>query len=108
MHFKVIFNPFNKESQDVIEAAGNTELCEPLDFEPKQNAEHVSRVGTSASSTARAVTSFEMIRQRSRSTSSQFLTSFRFPIEEFRNERSDKFCWTCVRRLARRFIMRHT
>ena len=28
------FNPFSKESQDVIKAAGNTELCELLDFEP--------------------------------------------------------------------------
>ena len=29
------FNPFSKESQDVVEAAGNTELCELLDVEPK-------------------------------------------------------------------------
>ena len=29
------FNPFSNESQDVIEAAGNTELCELLDVEPK-------------------------------------------------------------------------
>ena len=29
------FNPFSKESQDVIEAAGNTELCEMVDVEPK-------------------------------------------------------------------------
>ena len=29
------FNPFSKESQEVIEAAGNTELCELLDVEPK-------------------------------------------------------------------------
>ena len=29
------FNPFSKESRDVIKAAGNTELCELLDFEPK-------------------------------------------------------------------------
>ena len=29
------FNLFSKESQDVIKAAGNTELCEPLDVEPK-------------------------------------------------------------------------
>ena len=29
------FNPFRKESQDVIMAAGNTELCEILDVEPK-------------------------------------------------------------------------
>ena len=29
------FNPFIKESQDVIKAAGNTEPCELLDVEPK-------------------------------------------------------------------------
>ena len=29
------FNPFSKESQDVIKAAGNTELFELLDVEPK-------------------------------------------------------------------------
>ena len=29
------FNPFGKESRDVINAAGNSELCEQLDVEPK-------------------------------------------------------------------------
>ena len=29
------FNPFSKESRDVIKVAGNTELCELLDVEPK-------------------------------------------------------------------------
>ena len=29
------FNPFSKESQDVIKASGNTELCELLNVEPK-------------------------------------------------------------------------
>ena len=29
------FNPFSKESQDVIKAAGSTELCEIVDVEPK-------------------------------------------------------------------------
>ena len=29
------FNPFSKESQDMIKAAGNTELCEIVDVEPK-------------------------------------------------------------------------
>ena len=29
------FNPFSKESRDVIRAAGNTELCELLDVEAK-------------------------------------------------------------------------
>ena len=69
------FNPFSKESRDVTKAAGNTELCEIVMWSQKHNAEHVCRTGTSASSTARAVTSYEMIRQRSKSTSSQFLTS---------------------------------
>ena len=46
---------------------------------PKHNAKHDWRTGTSASSTARAVTSYEMIRKKTRSTSSQFLTSLRFP-----------------------------
>ena len=39
----------------------------------KHNAKHAQRIGTLASSTARAGTSYEMIRQRTRSTSSQFL-----------------------------------
>ena len=29
------FNPFSRKSQDVIKAAGNAELCEILDVEPK-------------------------------------------------------------------------
>ena len=29
------FNPYSKESRDVIKAVGNTELCELLDVEPK-------------------------------------------------------------------------
>ena len=29
------FKPFSKESQDAIKAAGNTDLCERLDVEPK-------------------------------------------------------------------------
>ena len=45
---------------------------------PKHSAKHAWRTGTSALSTARAVTSYEMIRQRTRSTSSQFLTSSLF------------------------------
>ena len=42
---------------------------------PKHNAKHAWRIGTLASSTARAVTSYKMIRQRTRSTSSPFLIS---------------------------------
>ena len=30
-----VFNPFSKESKDAIMAAGNTELCEIIDVEPK-------------------------------------------------------------------------
>ena len=61
----------------MIKAAGNTELCELLDVEPKAQCEVCPVVlGPSASSTARAVTSYEMIRPKTRSTSSQFLTSF--------------------------------
>ena len=41
----------------------------------KHNAEHAWRIGTLASSTARAGTSYEMIRQKTRSTSSPFLVS---------------------------------
>ena len=41
----------------------------------KHNAKHAWRTGMSALSTARAVTSYEMIRQRTRNTSSLFLTS---------------------------------
>ena len=72
------FNPFSKESQDVIKAAGNTQLCELLDVEPKAQCKACLAYWTSASSTARAVTSYEMIRQRTRSTSSQILTSSLF------------------------------
>ena len=36
------FNPFSKESQDAIKAAGNTELCEILDVEPKRTMQSMS------------------------------------------------------------------
>ena len=38
------FNPFSKESQDVIKAAGNTELCELLEVEPKAQCKSMSVV----------------------------------------------------------------
>ena len=38
------FNPFSKESQDVIKAAGNTELCELLDVEPKSTMQSMPGV----------------------------------------------------------------
>ena len=78
------FNPFSKESQDMIKAAGNIELCELLDVEPK--AQYVCRTGTSASSTARAGTSCEMERRRTRNSSNTLLTSFRFPITTSRKD----------------------
>ena len=37
-------NPFSKESQDVIKAAGNTELCELLDVETQSTVQSMSRV----------------------------------------------------------------
>ena len=72
------FNLFSKESQDVIKAAGNTELCEQLDVEPKAQCKACLAYWDVGMSTARAVTSSEMIRQRTRRTSSQFLTSSLF------------------------------
>ena len=41
----------------------------------KHNANHASRIGTLAMSTAHEGTSYEMIRQKTRSTSSPFLIS---------------------------------
>ena len=38
------FNPFSKESRDVIKAAGNTELCELLDVKPKSTVQSMSVV----------------------------------------------------------------
>ena len=35
------FNPFIKESQDAIKAAGNTELCEIVDVEPKAQCRYM-------------------------------------------------------------------
>ena len=53
------FNPFSKESRDVIKAAGNIELCELLDVEPREQCKVCLSYWTSESSTARAVTSFQ-------------------------------------------------
>ena len=44
------FSPFSKESKDPIMAAGNTELCEIIDVEPK--SEHASRTGAPELKTA--------------------------------------------------------
>ena len=57
-------NPFSKESQDVKLETSN---CANYSmWNPKHSAKYVCRTGTSASSTARAVTSYEMIRQRTK------------------------------------------
>ena len=54
-----------------IKAAGNTELCEIVDVEPKSQCrtEHAWRIGTLASSTAPVDTLWKMIQQKTRSTS---------------------------------------
>ena len=84
MHFKVIFNNIDNS---ILSAKNHKTWFKQLEtlncvnysmLNPKHKTKHAWRIGTSASSTARAVTSFGMIRQRTRSTSSQFLTSFRF------------------------------
>ena len=49
------FNPFSKESKEIIHEVGNIELCELLIWNPKHSAKYACRTGTSASSTARAV-----------------------------------------------------
>ena len=75
------FNPFSKELQDVIIKQLETLNCVNYSMlNPKHSAKYVCRTGTSASSTARAGTSCEMIRKRTRGTSSSLLTSFRFSI----------------------------
>ena len=57
---------------------------------PKHSAKYVCRTGTSASSIARADTSHEMIRQKTRSTSSQFLISFLFPTSRYGKKEGDQ------------------
>ena len=69
------FNPFSKELQDVIKPLETLNYAKYSMLSQKHNAKHASRIGTLASSTARAGTSYEMIRQKTRSTSSPFLTS---------------------------------
>ena len=67
------FNPFSKESQDVIKQLEALDCVNYSMLNPTHSAKHACRSGTSASSTACVVTSYEMMRQRTRSTSSQFL-----------------------------------
>ena len=83
-HFKMIFNNIDNS---ILSAKNHKTWLKQLEtlhcvnysmLNPKHNAKHVWRTGTSASSAARAVTSYEMILQWTRSTSSQFLTSSLF------------------------------
>ena len=69
------FNLFSKESQDVIKAAGNTEPCEILDVEPKAQCKACLAYWDAGIVYCTCGTSYEMIRQRTRSISSLFLIS---------------------------------
>ena len=73
------FNPFSKESRDVIKQLETLNCVNCSMWNPKHSAKYVCRTGTSASSTAHAGTSCEAERKRTRDTSSSLLTSFRFP-----------------------------
>ena len=80
-HFKVIFNNIDHSTLSAKNHKTWLKQLETLNYAKysmlsrKHSAKHVCRTGTSASSTAHAVTSYEMIRQRTRSTSSPFLIS---------------------------------
>ena len=69
------FNPFSKESQDVIKQLETLNYAKYSMLNLKHNAKHAWRIGTLAWSTACAGTSYKMIRQRTRSTSSPFFIS---------------------------------
>ena len=73
------FNPSAKNHKTRLKQLETLNCVNYSMLNPKHSATYVCRTETSASSTARAVTSYEMIRQRTRSTSSQFLTSFSTP-----------------------------
>ena len=83
-HFEAICNNINHSTFSAKNHKKWLKQLETLNcvnysmLNPKHSAEYVCRTETYASSTARAITSYEMVRQRTRSTSSQFLTSFRF------------------------------
>ena len=83
-HIKVIFNNIDNSILSAKNHKTWLKQLETLNYvnysmlNPKHSAKHAWRTGTSASSTARTVTSYEMIRQRTRSTSSLFLTSSLF------------------------------
>ena len=85
MHFKVIFNnidysTFSAKNHKIWLKQLETSHCVNYSmWNLKHSAKYVYRTGTLASSTARAGTSCEMERRRTRNLSSTLLTSFRFP-----------------------------
>ena len=80
-HFKVIFNNIDHSTFSAKNHKTWLKQLETLHYakysmlSQKHNAKHAWRIGTLALSTARAGTSYEMIRQRTRSTSNPFLIS---------------------------------
>ena len=73
------FNLFSKESQDMIKAAGNIELCELLDVEPKAQCKVCLSYWNVGIGYCTCGHSCEMDRMRTRNSSSTLLISFRFP-----------------------------
>ena len=72
------FNPFSKESRDVINAAGNSELCELLDVEPKAQSKVCLSYWDVGIVYCTCGHFLRDVRKRTKSTSSSLLTSFRF------------------------------
>ena len=68
------FNPFSEESKDAIKAAGNTELCEIVDVEPKSQC-RACLTYWDVGIVYCVDTSCEMIRQKTRSISRPCWTS---------------------------------
>ena len=69
------FNPSAKNHKKRSKLLGTLNCAKYSMLNPKHSAKYVCRTGTSAPSTARAGTSYEMIRQTTRSTSSPCLIS---------------------------------
>ena len=69
------FNRFSKESRDVIKAAGNTELCEILDVEPKAQCKACLAYWDAGIVYCTCGHFLRDDRQKTRSTSSPFLIS---------------------------------
>ena len=73
------FNPFSKESRDVIKAAGNTELCELLDVEPTVQSMSVVLGRRHLLLHVRALLARWYEREQEVPQVHSLLTSFRFP-----------------------------